>query len=276
MKKIIRNYFFIAIAIVLLIFCGSFCGASNFSKGTRYSGYGENLISTYSNIVTETVTFTRREESYIETVKGVPLYTQISTLSNSCGPTGGAIIVGFYDKYYEDLIPDYNPCLSTGRYKGNDRTAIPQLMGELYTLMRTNVDDVGVSESDCVNGLKAYVENKNHSLSYSNVRSGSTINISSLTSAINSNVPAIVFCSKMDLYSYATNSGNDSISYLSYVGGHVVVGYGFLNIKYYNGDTMFREDNYMRVATGLPGIQSAYIKLSTTGWCNAAYAVNVS
>lgn len=272
MKRLLGKHFIslFLIAVSLLL-----CFDSTFfvNKTARYSGYGEAI--TYSSTVTETVTFTRKEETYIETVNGVPLYTQLSTLSNSCGPTAGAIIVGFYDYYYDNLIPDYAPCLSTGVYKKNDRVAIPKLMEELYVLMRTNIDDVGVDQSDCVNGLKSYVEKTGHSITYTNIRSNSTINLSSLTSSININKPSLVFCSKMDLYMMATTSNKDSISYNSYVGGHVVVGYGLYSVKYYNGNNMFREDNYMRVATGLSGIDSAYIKLSSTGWCNAAFAVDI-
>ena len=38
-----------------------------------YSGYGETSVGTTTE--SETIYFTRREETYIETVKGVPGYT---------------------------------------------------------------------------------------------------------------------------------------------------------------------------------------------------------
>ena len=277
MKNLIKKSLFAVLVITLILSCfGLNFYQTKESKNNRYSGYGENsYYSTYSSVITETVSYTSKEESYIETVNAVPLYTQISDLPNSCGPTGGAIIVGYYDKYYDNLIPDFVPTLSSGKYKKNDRIAVPNLMRDLYTLMRTNVDDVGVGQGDCMDGLKTYVQNRGYSLSYSNIKSNNTINTSNLTSAINSNEPALIFCSKMDLYIITTTSNKDSITYNSYTGGHVVVGYGLYSVKYFNGANQFRSDVYIRVATGLPGLDHGFLKVAATDWCNAAYTVDI-
>lgn len=248
---------------------------SGFSSEDRYSGYGD-LITTYSTEVEETINFTRKEDTYIETFKGVPMYVQLSNFSNSCGPTGGAIVIGFYDRYYEELIPSYVPYFSTGAYKKNDKVYVPQLVGELYSLMRTNVDDVGVSQSDCLTGLRAYVNNRGYSITYSSVKSSSSINVSAYQTAINNNQPTLLFCDKMDLYTIANDTNADILIRSSYYGGHVAVAYGLYTIKYYNGNNNFRTDSYIRIATGLPEIQNGYLKISATDWCNAAYAVSIS
>ena len=274
MKKLFKNYLPTVFLALVLLFC-LYCNI-NTKKTVRYSGYGDNEFITYSSVISETVSFTKKEETYLETTNSVPFYTQISDLSNSCGPTGGAIIIGFYDKYYNDLIPDFDPCLSSGRYKKNDRVAVPKLMGELYALMRTNVDDVGVGQGDCIDGLNTYVREKGYSISYSNVRSNYSINATSFTLAVERNEPTLIFCSKMDLYILTTAGNLDSISYTTYNGGHIVVGYGIYEVKYYNGDNVFRSDTYVRVATGLAGVDHGFIKLSSTDWCNAAYAVDIN
>lgn len=275
MKKLLKNYLLTFLSVAVLLIC--FCFSVNYKESDRYSGYGDNSsYSTYSSIITEQVSYTSKEESYIETANAVPFYTQIGDLPNSCGPTGGAIIVGFYDKYYENLIPDFTPTLSSGKYKKNDRVAVPNLMRDLYTLMRTNIDDVGVGQGDCMDGLKTYVNNKGYSLSYSNIKSNNTVNTSSFTSAINRNEPALIFCSRMDLYLITTTSNMDSITYTSYTGGHVVVGYGLYSVKYFNGANQFRSDVYINVATGLPGADNGFLKVASTDWCNAAYSVNIN
>lgn len=118
--------------LCLILFGLIFCLVSslNFSQAAyadvRFKGYGESII-TYAAVSKEKVTYTNKEEIEIETYMGVPLYTQISDLPNSCGATGGAIMVGFYDRYYEDLIPDYVPYYSNGNYKGMIRFTPPSL-----------------------------------------------------------------------------------------------------------------------------------------------------
>lgn len=265
----------------LILFGLCFCIVSSLNirqnayADMRFSGYGESIIP-YAAVATEKVTYTSKEETYIETYKAVPIYTQISNLPNSCGATGGAIIVGFYDRYYEDLIPDYVPYYSTGAYKMNDRVYTPKLMGELYTLMRTNVDDVGVNQTDCLNGLKSYVNSHGFNISYTNVlKSNNIINEATYTTAINNNQPTLLFCNKMNLYQVLSNTNDDALTCFTYLGAHVAVAYGLYTIKYYNGNNNFRTDKYLKIATGLAEITTGYLKLESNDWCNNAYIVNV-
>lgn len=245
------------------------------SEQERYSGYG--AVTPYALVTSsETVYYSRKEETYIETYKGVPRYREISGLTNSCGPIGGAIIVGFYDRYYEELVPNYTTYVSSGAYKGNDTTYIPQLIRELYSLMRTNVDDVGVSETDCLNGLRTYVEEKGRSITYDNIKTINKVNETALVNAINSNWPSLLFCSKTDMYAISTGTNDDLIVKSSMEGAHIVVGYGLLTVNYYNGNNVFRTDKYIKVATGLSSPSSAYLKLTATDWCNSAYSVKIS
>lgn len=260
---------FISIAINILL---------NFEtqpKLERYSSDGTNIMP-YAAVSSETVNYTSKEETYEETAYGMPIYYQRSTLPNSCGPTAGAIVVGFYDKYYVDLIPDYDPCLSTGKYKRADKVYIPQLMSELYTLMRTNVDDVGVSESDCLNGLRTYVANRGRVINYNKIISSKRVNEAAFVSAIHNNQPTLLFCSKMDLYLISTTTNSDKLLKSAYVGAHVAVASGIYTVKYYNGNNNFRTDKYIKVVTGFSEVSTGYLRLDASDWCNDALTVSIT
>lgn len=239
----------------------------------RYCGYSTTVSAQSST--TEIVNFTNRIPVTYQTVNGVPKYNQVSDLPNSCGAIAGSIVVGFYDKYYEELIPDFKTYVGSGTYRGRDSVYIPKLMRELYTLMRTNVDDVGVSETDCLNGLKSYVNSKGRSLTYTNVRQGGRINETAYTNAMQNNHPVLLFCSKMDLYSFSLGDTQDIVSCTTYSDGHVAVGYGIITINYYNGNSIFRTDKYINVATGI-GTMTGYLKIESTDWCNGAYEVTIT
>ncbi len=266
--------------LICLFACLMVCLCSGFSvklpeKQGRYSAsYGDDAV-TYMDVSSEIVNYTRKEVSYVETVKGVPFYYQYSAYPNSCGPVAGAIIVGFYDAYYENLIPDYYPFFSNGSYKRMDFTYISKLTGELYTLMRTNVDDVGVSEEDCKNGLRAYVNKQGYNLSYSNVKGYNTVNENAYVSAIENNQPVLLFCDKMDLTVISVASTYDKIVKSAFNSAHIAVGFGLYTIKYYNGDNNFRTDKYLRIATGISGMEHSMLRLDATDWCDSAYAVSV-
>ncbi|MCM1438967.1 MAG: C39 family peptidase [Roseburia sp.] len=247
-----------------------------FSISTAKGRYSSDGIMPYAAVSSEVVNFTDREETYEETVNGVPIYYQSSQLPNSCGPTAGAIVVGFYDKYYENLIPDFNPCLSSGKYKRADKVYIPQLMSDLYTLMRTNVDDVGVSETDCLNGLSTYVRNHDRTIAYNQISVSRKVNEAMLITAIHNNCPSLLFCSKMDVYNVSSGSGSDTIVKSAYTGAHVAVAYGLYTVKYYNGSTNFRTDKYIMIATGFSDTPSGYLRISATDWCDDAFAVSIA
>lgn len=272
MKLYFKKITSIALLLVLII-CIIPVSVAKANEENRYCGYGSTLSTQEST--TEIINFTNRVPITYQTVNGVPKYNQISDLSNACGAIAGAMVVGFYDKYYEELIPDYKTYVGSGTYRGRDSVYIPKLMRELYTLMRTNIDDVGVSETDCLNGLKSYVEGKGRTLTYTNVRYVNHINETTYTNAINNNHPVLLFCSKMDLYSFSLGENQDKIICTTYTGGHVAVGYGVAIMNYYNGDTIFRTDRYISVATGL-GISMGYLKIESTDWCNGAYEVTIT
>ena len=266
--------------LICLFACLMVCLCSGFSvklpeKQGRYSAsYGDDAMA-YAATVTDRIEFTKRDITFVETTKGVPLYSQVGTYANSCGAVAGAIVVGFYDAYYENLIPNYVPVFSNGKYKRNDTVYIPKLFGDLYDLMRTNVDDVGVSEEDCKNGLRAYVNNHGQNLSYSNVKGYNAINEAAFVNAIKNNQPVLLFCDKMDLYSIGNNSTFDIVVKTDFNGAHIAVGFGLYTLTYYNGNNNFRTDKYIRIATGISGMPDSYLKLESTDWCDSAYAVSV-
>ena len=262
-----------AFGLILVILCSFFSlFTATSSKEARYSAYGEPI--TYAFKETETISYTKKEENYFETVKGAPQYYQTSQYQNSCGAVAGAMIVGFYDKYYPDLIPNYTPTFSNGAYKLGDSVYIPNLIGQLYTLMRINEEGAGVSETDCLNGLRTYVQNKGRALTYINLYGDEGINVNSFQIAVDNNRPSLIFCNKFSVYSIYYSSNADKIEILTYEGAHVLVAYGYYEVNYYSASGLFRTDKYLAVQTGLSGI-TGYMKFDDMKWCNAAYAVAV-
>lgn len=282
MKTKIRNYLFTAIAAILLVIANLFpVGIVRlFADETDAQRFGTtvNLYSTNSS--TETIEYGTRADDLYETIYGMPQYT--GQLSNSCGATAGATIIGFYDRYYEDLIPDYTSYFtSTGKYKPHDNTYIPALMEELYGLM--NITSTGVSEYNCLGGLRQYVQNHSHFISFGSVKSSSKINETTYLNAINANKPIIIFAQSVEVVvgiSLAQNK--DIITKMVISSNHVFVGYGYYRVKYYNNGNLFRTDTYLKVATGLTGIETSFIRVSSTevsvsqSWLANAYSVTIT
>lgn len=281
MKTKIRNYLFTAIAAILLVIANLFpVGIVRlFADSTDAQRFGTTVQLYSTDTSTETIEYGTRADDLYETINGMPEYT--AHLSNSCGATAGATIVGFYDKYYDDLIPDYttyNP--ATGNYNLPDKVYIPALMDELYTLMKTT--STGVSENNCLSGLRQYVQNHSHLISFGSVKNSSKINETTYLNAINANKPVIIFAKNVEIVTYISKgTSSDTICKMDISNNHVFVGYGYYRVKYYNNGKLFRTDTYLKVATGL-AMDTAFIRVSSTAvsvsqsWLVNAYSVTIT
>lgn len=222
------------------------------------------------------IDYNYRTVDYKETSGGAPCYRQVSGMSNACGAVAGSTIVAFYDKYYENLIPDwvsYYP--ASGMYRLQDSVHVPAVMWELYDLMQTNVKGEGVSEQEFVDGLKAYINKQGYSVSMQNVVSGSNIDYQACKNAINNNKVIALLSHAGDIYMLGEKSGQDIITPVNIAGSHIMVAYGYYEVNYYNSNnTLFRTDIYLNVSTGINVYQTALYKINPHN-LSSAYIVNI-
>lgn len=255
------------LAVVCLCMLG---GWTSISDTTEYR-YAD--VVAYSFYSTETVTFDTRDAN--AKINSAPQYAALSGMINACGAVAGAEIVGYYDKYYPDMIPGWQPFFpASGKFRMQDDVYIPSVMNDLYALMRTNVDDVGVSDSDFVNGLTQYINSKGFSVSMQNVVSGNSIDYSACKSAIDNSKVIALLSKPADLYIIGEQPTQDTISTYTLSGAHIMIAHGYKEVKYYNGNTLTRVDRYLAVSTGLREISAAYYKVNPHS-LNKAYIVNI-
>ncbi len=249
--------------------------AADTREEVRY--YDTYSISTA--VTSETVTYDRKEETVVTTDSKVPIYyNPSSSLTNACGAVAGSIVVGFYDRYYEQLIPNYTSYMpAINRYKPFDSTYVMALLQDLYVYMRTNVEDVGVSKTECLDGLEDYVNDKGLDIAYSGVKNALFgFNYNDYKTAINNDKPVMLFCQNLPINNVTYMDNEDTISEVIVSGNHIVVGYGYYEIKYYNGNNNFRTDRYLMVANGQAHMTTGYIDISDDDWCMDGYAVTIS
>ncbi len=268
MKKVQKTFLSAVLVLCVLTF-----GAWTYQEDTSDRYADAATISVYAN--TNVYYTSKNDSEFNRTAGGAPQYETLSDLTNACGAVAGAEIVAFYDKYFSELVPNWTSYYpASGRYRAQDKTYVPAVMRELYTLMRTNVDDVGVSASDFTNGLKAYVNNHGYSVSYQNVVSGSSIDYGACKQAIDNNKVIALLARAGEMYQINNGSGYDSITTVNITDLHIMVAYGYQKIEYSNANGVFRTDTYLEVATGWASPSTAYYKINPHN-LNAAYIVNL-
>lgn len=270
MKKLLKLSLLAASLISVLIFGGRTTAQAQTAE--RYAD--APLISTYAST---TISYSSRTVDSNYTPGQAPNYTQVSGMSNACGAVAGTTIVGFYDKYYDNMIPGWvSYYTASGNYRIQDSTYVPGVMWEMYDLMQTNVKDVGVSEQEFVSGLKSYINNQGYSVSMQNVVSGSSIDYQACKNAINNNKVIALLSHAGDVYLLGESSGQDIITPVNIAGSHIMVAFGYYEINYYDSNNkLFRTDMYLDVATGLSVPQTARYKVNPHN-LSSAYVVNIS
>ncbi len=261
--------------IALLLLCLPFCGGWSSTpaaaeQSDRYVG-GE-LIGTYAS--SETIPYVSKQVvDDISTANSTPKYFAVNGMQNGCGAVAGGIIIGFYDKYYANLIPGWDSYYSTGRYKGQDGTYVQGLLFDLYDKMQTNVVAPGVSESEFKNGLQSCVVDHGYNIQYTSLGAGNNFNYSTFKTAVNNNQLTVLFVEPSNIYSLEPFENEDILVSSTINGNHIMVAYGYYEVKYTlsNGT---RTDKYLYVATGLSGSSTALYKVGS--YVNAAYKVTIN
>lgn len=264
---------FLATAILLIFVAVFGVGTSAYASvaETRYAD--APILSTYDSEIIDYTSREITEENY--TFGECPMFTGTSDLTNACGAVAGAEIVAFYDRYFPDLIPDWTPYyMSNNNYRMQDDVVIPAIIRELYTLMRTNVDDVGVSKSDFLSGLTSYFTGKGRQISYQSVKSGNSINYQQCKNAIDNNKVIALLVAPTTVYTLLENSNRDALYKNNIAGSHIMLAYGYLQIKYYNNGVLFRTDTYLCVSVGKTSVSMGYYKVDSTT-TDYAYIINV-
>ncbi len=266
--KRIKNLVITSLATLCVFMLGAWMPAYSYSTNDRYVDV--EIYSLYSN---ETVSFDRKETD--SKLNLAPRFVALEGITDACGAVAGAEIVAYYDKYYPNMIPEWQSFFSaSGKYKAQDEVYIPSIMNELYSLMRINVDDSGVSEDDFISGLTQYINGQGYGVSMQNVVSGTYIDYAACKTAIDNNKVIALLSRATDLYDLTEGTTQDNISTITISAQHIMIANGYKEINYYKGNTLIRTDRYLIVSTGLEGSKTAYYKVNPHS-LNSAYIVNI-
>ncbi|MCH5162638.1 MAG: hypothetical protein J1G38_04030 [Clostridiales bacterium] len=267
MKKI-KSFIYVTLAVLSLSLLGAWMPTNVVSVEERYAD-----VQVYSRYATETIDFDEKKTD--ANINSAPMYTAVSGLTNACGAVAGTEVVAYYDKYYPDMIPDWESFYAaSGKYRPQDKVYIPSVMTELYTLMHTNIGGDGVSDSDFVNGLTQYINGRGYGVSMQNVVSGSSIDFAACKTAIDNSKVIALLSRATDVYILSEGATQDVIVPSTISGLHIMIARGYQENKYYKNGTLFRTDRYLIVSTGLQGIGTACYKLNNHK-LNYAYIVNI-
>lgn len=237
--------------------------------------YDENVYNPLASYMeTFSIVYDSREYNEYDLAIFCPTYTFAPTVG-SCAPIAAANIIGFYDRYDENLIPNHKSGTLVGSWYSYalEDDAVESVIRELHSLMGTTAT-TGTTENQFLDGLKSFCKSKGKNMETFSCMSGSSFSFSKAQSYIDSNMPIALFLSGYNVGFRSSRDHEDSFSFLKSDANHVMVGFGYSTFIYQTSDGTLTK-NYFKVASGISGSSSGIYDISLDTHINDALAIRI-
>ena len=224
-----------------------------------------------------TIQFASKDKSeYLMSVQP-PRYCT-SPFTSACACIAGANIIGFYDRYYENLIPDYEPgyLLMDILYLYYTQTSTTDdVIRQLYADMGTT--DKGTTESQFKSGMTKYCNRAGYSISYTSMMSGGNVNFIQMARYMEEyNQPVALFLSGYNVADIDEYEDKDVYGYYYNEGNHVMVGFGYRYLTYTYSNSKTETFNLIYVASCDSRSSYGYYNIKyNNSTLNSALAINI-
>ena len=261
------------VAIILAVLIGGagcLCGNAAMARDTTYCDDGiMPLLATdhtvyYENKTQDTYRMVLRHPYYFST-----------PYASSCACVAGANVIGFYDRYDEDLIPNHQSgTVFQGQFLYSiEDTYTTEVVKQLYSDMGTTSSGTTVSEFK--NGMIRFCLRKGKRITFTSCMKNGSFDYATAQSYMQSNLPVVLFCSGFNVADIAPYDGRDVISYYESTGNHVMVGFGYQVINYTYSSNSSGTYEFVKVASGTGSKSNGYYNIHYNTTINDAYAVEI-
>lgn len=261
----------VAISIIVLAFTAFFAVffAPQAANVAFADGVDESHYFGISDIVTSTETFsysTKTTESYFIN-PSVPAYYDTANRDYTCAPVAGANLIGFYDRYFPNLVPD----IATGYARGTRynyyamsryETQLQSLINDLATRMETDAD--GTNKYSFMAGLSSYVTSKNLNVTFTDITQEMTttyvLDLERAVAQLKNGNPIAFFTSGVNFTAFTDTGSSVTMTIKSANDNHIFVAYGYQKVIYYDASgNIVRECISFQTSSGEDGLTGYFV-----------------
>ena len=244
-------------------------------NGFNYFGGG---TATFTN-TTFTISYARKETVNYSIQYDLP-NIKGSFINGSCAHTAGAIILVYWDRFCENIIPNFEPMSVIGPfvvYK-TITTEIEDLGFELIELMQIGEPHEGTTFSEFQLGMETLVERQGYTYTTTNLFSGGSFNFNNYKNSVENNIPVAFFLSDYNMLDgILEDDGIDTIGNGYCPVSHVTAACGYKIDTYYDAnDNVIQTRNYIKVASGLISYGIGYLNINGVTSISKAISIQVS
>ena len=259
-------------ATCLAVVLGCVCLGGN-AASVRGAAYCDDGIMPLAISNGVTVNYETKTVDTFRMVVSHPEYMS-APYASACACIAGANVIGYFDRYDEDLIPDHQAGTEfRGQYLYSiEDSNVMEVVKQLYADMGTS--DRGTTVTGFLNGMRTFCARKGKNISFSSCMKNGRFDYSAAKSYMQSDMPVVLFCAgynmaEIDLYDF-----RDLIHYYEIAENHVMVGFGYQEITYTLSTTTGVYE-YVKVASGVNSKPSGYYDTNYKTNVDDAYAINI-
>lgn len=237
-----------------------------------YAG-GSNFVSTE-----ETIYYNYKNIDEYKTAQTHPSCKSIPNgLSNACVPIAAGNLIQYFDRFCENLLPNYTP----GRLFGSkyvyaqQGAEVDNATLQLYYDMETNTTGQGATVDQFKSGLKKYCSRQGYSVEYNECVSRNQLDYSLCKDYLKTNIPIALFVTQYTIVMENIKTEEDNLQYLKYDSNHCMVAFGYKEVSYTMKNGSNNVKKYLQVATGLASYSRGYISATSNLNINNALAVRI-
>lgn len=240
-------------------------------RGFNYQGSGSYIEKI------DKIDYANREDNNYSIQSNVPDYMGVEG-GNSCANIAGGIVIGYYDRFCENLIPNYQTYeLFYGYvlYKGMSGEA-GEVIKSLNGLMGTTSG--GTTFSGFQAGMNSYVKSHGYTYGSTSLMTNGVFDFGKYEQAVKNNKPVALFYNYYAISSVVTQeTGYDEIYNYSNSASHVAVGFGYKQHTYYDiNGKIITTRTYLKVASGFATYGICYFNINNYSKIDNAVAITIS
>ena len=211
-------------ATVLTVIVGGSCCLCGNAVAVREETYRDDGIAPLA-ASSISIEYENRSENAFKMALSHPDYTS-SPYLGACACVAGANVIGFYDRYDENLIPNHKSgTLLAGKYFYSiEDSAVTEVVKQLYIDMDT--DSAGTTVTEFKNGMKTFCNRKGKSISISSCMKNGQFDYSAAQNYMKANQPVVIFCSGYNVADFYDKGTYERIDYFESSANHVMVEIG--------------------------------------------------
>lgn len=233
--------------------------------------YGGTVVSDTKTVVYET----RTADSWKMCV-APPKYEGISGYTNICTAIAAGNVIGFWDRFHENLIPDY-----TAYRELNGKYMYKFQGSEVSECIRQLAVDMnggnGTTVAECKSGMTTYCKRAGYSISFNKTMSWGSFNYSSAKTKMKNGEPILLFSQGFSVYELYERPDDSKDIYSGYIstGNHAMVGFGYFDVTYTFADGTNSSSSYLQISSGQHDLLFGYFNVKAHQ-IDDAYGVKIS